>query len=154
MRQLIKVPSSPARDKWLTSFRIITCVFFAVTIVMFSRQTLASKIVKWVDENGKVHFGDKAPANMIKNAEEIAIEHAPVNVPEKETQRKNSQFWHQQEQAAEQAKKQKKRDQHYRKKQKEKQVKTPSIEEQVMACRDKHTANVRRRTECFNRIKR
>lgn len=51
---------------------IITAVFIAITVALAPLPTAAEEVYRWVDENGVVHFGDRAPEK--GDAEKVAIQ--------------------------------------------------------------------------------
>ena len=51
---------------------IITAVFIAITVAWAPLPTAAKEVYRWVDENGVVHFGDRAPEK--GDAEKVSIQ--------------------------------------------------------------------------------
>lgn len=49
------------------------CLVYLSTIVVLSSMPLSAEIYKWVDEEGRVHFGDRVPED--KAAEKMDIPH-------------------------------------------------------------------------------
>lgn len=54
---------------------IIATVFIAITIALVPHTTAATEVYRWVDENGVVHFGDRAPDQ--GNAEKVSVQPGP-----------------------------------------------------------------------------
>ncbi len=48
-----------------------------------------SEIVKWVDENGKVHYGNSAPAEYSDAAEEVILDEINTVAPEADVRQQN-----------------------------------------------------------------
>ena len=51
---------------------IIAAVFIAITVAWLPQTAPAEEVYRWVDENGVVHFGDRAPEK--GEAEKIAVQ--------------------------------------------------------------------------------
>jgi hypothetical protein len=51
---------------------IITTIFITITLAWVPYSTVAEEVYRWVDENGVVHFGDRAPKQ--GDAEKVAIQ--------------------------------------------------------------------------------
>lgn len=125
---------------------------FAAAIVTFACSSLnATEIVKWVDEKGKVHFGDKAPSGKENAVERIVLENAPTNKPEKTTQKNNQEYWLREQQRKE-AQAEKLKAQASAKKSQKNTKPELSDEEKRSLCRDTFVSNVRKRTQCFKSI--
>lgn len=62
---------------------------FIVSCMLFSLPVQAEEIVKWVDEEGKVHFGSRVPDKYKNQAEKVDV--SKQNVVENENREKNTQ---------------------------------------------------------------
>lgn len=51
---------------------IITGIFITIALACVTVTTVAGEVYRWVDENGVVHFGDRAPEQ--GDAEKVAIQ--------------------------------------------------------------------------------
>ncbi|MBU2873597.1 glutaredoxin domain-containing protein [Marinobacter salexigens] len=47
--------------------------FYLLLILVFSSFGAAAEIYKWVDENGKIHFGDRRPTNQVSDQVKLKI---------------------------------------------------------------------------------
>lgn len=67
-----------------TGFRrlLITslCGFLLVAVTGLQPDVVQAKVYKWVDENGKVHFGDRVQAGAENKAEDISDEVSKQNI--------------------------------------------------------------------------
>ncbi len=129
---------------------VSVCILLSLSVQCVS----ATEIVKWTDENGKIHFGDRAPIGNQETAEKIKIQHAPVNTPEKDVIKKQTDYWYRQK-----IEKQKQQEKKIAAKksaqdaQEKDSTKLDSPEDKRRFCRDTFSHNVKMRTECFNSIK-
>jgi|GEM_PF-3406507 len=135
------------------SGRVLTTIGMFVLISLPFHNLSATEIVKWTDENGKIHFSDRAPIGKKATTEKIKIQHAPVNSPEKNVLKKQTDYWYRQKLA-----KQKQQDKINAQKQAAQTANNPSDsnplspEDKRRFCRDTFSHNVKMRTTCFNDI--
>ncbi len=61
-----------------TNVTVKTCAVLLGLVLLSTHHMAFSEVYKWVDENGKTHFGDKAPAK--ETAEDIAASLEKTNV--------------------------------------------------------------------------
>lgn len=131
--------------KWLIMCLAITFSLPAIT---------ADEIVKWVDENGKVHYGDKVPEQYKEQAEKVEDSISVVG-PEDEVRDQNKSHVNQlKQEAALEDYRQKREQQAADKQSKDKQGKKqrswqPKTREE---CRDLYVNRTAARTECFRRV--
>lgn len=68
----------------ITGFRrleVIRCFALVLIVaVLLGGASANAKVYKWVDENGKVHFGDQVEAGVEEKAEDISDEIARQNI--------------------------------------------------------------------------
>ena len=72
--------SDRGRDVPEEEFEMIRSLLIALLVILVACVILpayGAEIYKWVDENGKVHFGDRPPANA-EGSQEIEVKTAPV----------------------------------------------------------------------------
>ncbi len=66
----------------------------SLLIILISSPVQAGKIVKWTDENGKVHFGDRPPVGSDVKVETIIVKPTPISnnpPPPESVQKKRDQ---------------------------------------------------------------
>ncbi|KUJ83836.1 DUF4124 domain-containing protein [Microbulbifer flavimaris] len=56
---------------------MIRTVLLALTVAAASAATVADELYRWVDEDGRVHFGDRPPVSA--EAEDVGGELTPIN---------------------------------------------------------------------------
>lgn len=130
-----------------------TCMSLVCALALHAASTCATEIMTWKDKDGKTHFGDKAPPGKEDVAEKVKIQHAPVNKPEKEIQKKETDYWYRHKLAKQEEQKNKQSDtQSGQKTQPSSESSELSTEQKKRFCRDTYSYNVKLRTECFNNI--
>ena len=58
-------------------FRLLFIALFSIFVASVTLPAWGAEIYKWVDENGKVHYGDRPPADA-EVSEEVEIKNAPA----------------------------------------------------------------------------
>lgn len=130
-------------------------MWLVFVVLVFAGEISAQEIVKWVDENGKVHYGDKVPEQYQAAAEVVKTDISVVS-PEVDVRNANEQ--HVQQLRREDAKEEKvearktlKREQAQAKKQRAGANSQKSHALTREECRDRYVQRVAHRTECFKR---
>lgn len=127
-------------------------VLLAVAVSVSVVNVSAQQVVKWVDENGRVHYGDKVPEQYEAAAEVIETDISVIS-PEAEVRDANQQHVQQlrQDDAWEEnaeTREERERQRAEAKRQRELSRSKPLTREE---CRNIHVNRVARRTECFKR---
>lgn len=130
-------------------------LILALSAILLVPSVSAKQIVKWVDENGKVHFSDKPPVDKKIETEKITVKDPISNKPEKEIFKQNIEYQAREKERNEQKQKikqEKKNAQIAKKKAQKSKGKTLSDDDKRKLCRNNYRNNVKSRTECFNKI--
>lgn len=124
---------------------------FVFLIFMGVTQLTWAEVLKWVDENGKVHYGDTIPEQYKDQAEVLEEDKVNVVSPEADVKRKNTT--HVNKLRAEDAQRLREQKQQAKKAQREWQYKQKQESEKSTLsreeCRNKYPNKVKLRTECF-----
>ncbi len=87
---------------------------YSLLLLLFISLPLQAGVHRWVDENGHVHFSDKAPSNKKSEKIDIKVQEPKRNADQQERLRKQQYFLESQQEAREEKKfakeQQKKRD--------------------------------------------
>ncbi len=126
---------------------------FKLILISLVFQASAGEIVKWVDENGKVHYGDTVPDEYKDQSEVIQEDKVSVVSPEEEVRLQNKAH-------AEDIKNRNAREKHQEEFNRQREVdlerknKEASQSQRVMTreeCRDRYVKRTKALTECFRR---
>lgn len=125
-----------------------------VAILITSFNVTAEEINKWVDENGTVHFSDRAPQDKTVEVEKLENKQAPKQglSDEELSEKKRRTHKYQNEVRAKHYKKN-------RKTQSSKNTQTNNAnaasinrEQAIKVCRNAYPNNTKLRTECFKQV--
>ncbi len=123
-------------------------ILITLLCLLYSAAAVAG-VVKWVDENGKVHYGDRVPEKYKDQAEQVEMDNMSVVGQEAETKDANRQY-------TQKLKQQDYREQQQQKRELEKQRKAakkkkkPTLTREM--CRNWYPTLVKKRTECFQKV--
>lgn len=136
----------------------LPCIALLCALMLSPLKLQADEVIKWVDENGKVHFSDRAPHNAKIKTEKLENTQAPTqgqSVEELAAQRMKTQIY----------KDRVRREQRNRKlAEKRKPAKAENNKEAIAAarqvskkealqhCRNTYKTNTKNRTQCFNEV--
>ncbi len=81
-------PSSTSADAF-RHCRRLRAVTLGITVFTLAQAVLAAGVYRWVDEQGKVHYGDRPPSEA--NSTSVEVEAAPIPSPENERRRAKTQ---------------------------------------------------------------
>ena len=124
----------------------------SLILFLYAGSMCAQEIVKWVDENGKVHYGDKVPEQYREAAETVATDISVIS-PEDQVREANQEHvqrlkledaWEESAQAREERRQQRAE----QKRQRAQERARPLTREE---CRDRYVKRNAYRTECFRR---
>lgn len=126
----------------------------ALTSAVLASPLAQADIVKWIDENGKVHYGDRVPEKYKDQIEIVEQDNISVVSPESKVARENRR--HVNKLRAEDHRRERAEREMQRKitREQEAQAKKEAEKDDMIACRNRHPSNVKRRTECFLAIDR
>jgi len=112
---------------------------------------LGAEVYKWVDEKGKVHFGDRVPTKYSESAETLESTEAPLQgLSEEEIaeqERKNAEY----QRSVQSKSRASEQDRTYRQPVEDSAPK-PTPEMTREDCRNAHPSKVKARVECFQRL--
>lgn len=116
----------------------------------FTQASLA-EVYKWVDANGKVHFGASVPAEYAAQAEVVDVTPTNTIAPEPEVKQQNKRAVNElKRQDAKKKKQQKDIQRQAKQKHDQGEGENLSVQEAIERCRDTYPT-VKKRTECFKR---
>lgn len=74
---IYKIFHTHTKTKYLQEFEIMKAKYLLLSslLICIPAATFAD-IVKWVDKNGKVHFGDKVPQEYLDQSKSVEIDHS------------------------------------------------------------------------------
>ena len=115
-------------------------------------RTVSAEAMKWVDEKGKVHYGDRVPEKYRKSAEPVELQEAPRQGLDEEElkalKRKTSNY---EKQVAQQRKAEEREKRKRAKKASLAPVTPPQATRPTREqCRDMHPSKTADRVRCFN----
>lgn len=122
--------------------------FVLITCMCCSIPALA-QIHRWVDENGKVHFGDRIPEKYKGSAEPVETKDITIVSPEADIHRKNRQQFQKMENESKNKQKQKRMQEKQQKSAQKRKKNKKKLTKKT--CRDRFPNNVKFRTECFKK---
>lgn len=135
--------------------RLIAYLPIVLALTLSIPATTADEIVKWVDENGKVHYGDKVPDQYKEQAQKVETE-ISVAGPEAEVRDQNKAHVDQLKNEANLKDYKERKEQQALDKQRtadKKKKKQRSWEPQTREeCRNRYVNRTAARTECFKRV--
>jgi len=135
--------------------RLIAYLPIVLVLTLYVPATTADEIVKWVDENGKVHYGDKVPDQYKEQAQKVETG-ISIAGPEAEVRDQNKAHVDQLKSEANLKDYKERKEQQVRDKQNtadKKKKKPRSWEPQTREeCRNRYVNRTAARTECFRRV--
>lgn len=124
----------------------------SVVLILISISINAQEVVKWIDENGKTHYGDKVPDQYRNTAEKVETDISVVS-PEQDVSKQNRQHVRQLKREDKQEDKQKARQDRQSQLEDKKITKGPNAWPRTREdCRNVYVKRVKARTECFEKV--
>lgn len=114
----------------------------------FYNDLAADEIVKWVDEKGKIHFGDKVPPQYKDQAEQVETKPTIIIAPDEKVRQQNRDIVSRYKREAAQQQKKKNKPEHQSS---GNQLPREPVKTREW-CRNTYNNKVKDRTECFNAV--